>query len=94
VLVWGAQSEELSTGDLEAVAATPEQLMLGFVSAEKGKVRSRMGAWHLAAPNSRRLVAPAGLSCVDGRCLLNAGSVGKMLLLLMRTARGGLGESS
>ena len=32
------QSQELATGDLEAVSATPEQLMLGFVSNEKGKV--------------------------------------------------------
>ncbi len=35
------QSQELASGDLEAVSATPEQLMLGFVSNEKAKVGTR-----------------------------------------------------
>jgi len=35
-----AESHELNSKDLEAVAATPEQLMLGFVSSEKGKDRT------------------------------------------------------
>lgn len=35
-----AESTDLATGDLEAVTPTPEDLMLGFVSSEKGKDRT------------------------------------------------------